>query len=516
MVPPGAQPVARSSCQSGVTTITGLPHLLHVSELEVHTGGAGMDIPLTPGEQPLKLTGNRVWDATLQLVEYLRDLGPHHVADCVIDLGAGTGVAGLACHSLGAAEVVLTDLPSQLPLLQANVEANRVSSGKVWAETLDWRCSAEAERLVAGQLKGAVLWVLAAEVLYPREQQLSLVDAFFDTLLAILTAWAKNTATVFLAYEERSASVTEAWRSRALQHGFLVQEVVSKDRVPLVFELRLPHKARLAAAQGLADRAQSVAIFEAHWELLQPFVEHGLRDVARAHVAGVLDVPSMLVSWHAQRVLQQYHDLSRVFGAIADLRDARLVTAAEGQIHNLQSQLLQLELPTDHRAAHAELGRTKLAMRQLQALLHDLPQGPLPGPALVATIRFKGLEVASLLPTLEEEPVFGADSQDHRTCSATAILDDADLEASLPETVAAVYAAILDEVASLSGTKEDGSKSWQLQAAEDLLALLDDCTPEAAREWLETWRAGPETGTPTPSVRRAALAAPLERQLKSG
>ncbi|CAE8621148.1 unnamed protein product, partial [Polarella glacialis] len=106
------------------------------------------------------------------------------------------------------------------------------------------------------------------------------------------------------------------------------------------------------AAQRFADRAQSVAIFEAHWELLQPFVEHGLRDVARAHVAGVLDIPGMLVSWHAQRVLQQYHDLSRVFGAIADLRDARLVTAAEFQIHNLQSQLLQLELPTDHRAAH--------------------------------------------------------------------------------------------------------------------------------------------------------------------
>ncbi len=36
----------------------------------------------------------------------------------VMDLGSGTGVLGLACSVMGAARVVLTDVPQQLPLLQ--------------------------------------------------------------------------------------------------------------------------------------------------------------------------------------------------------------------------------------------------------------------------------------------------------------------------------------------------------------------------------------------------------------
>ncbi len=69
-----------------------------------------MDIPLVSGELPLKQTGNRVWEATVKLVQHLACLTPV-VADCVVvDLGAGTGIAGLVCHALGAGTVVLTDL----------------------------------------------------------------------------------------------------------------------------------------------------------------------------------------------------------------------------------------------------------------------------------------------------------------------------------------------------------------------------------------------------------------------
>jgi predicted nicotinamide N-methyase len=35
-----------------------------------------------------------------------------------MDLGSGTGLLGLVCSALGAARVVLTDVPQQLPLLR--------------------------------------------------------------------------------------------------------------------------------------------------------------------------------------------------------------------------------------------------------------------------------------------------------------------------------------------------------------------------------------------------------------
>ena len=62
--------------------------------------------------------------------------GRHRPRERVVELGAGAGLAGLACKVLGAARVVLTDLPENLPLLQRNAARNGLDD--VVVAPFDW------------------------------------------------------------------------------------------------------------------------------------------------------------------------------------------------------------------------------------------------------------------------------------------------------------------------------------------------------------------------------------------
>lgn len=56
----------------------------------------------------------------------------------VLELGAGTGITGLACAKLGAAQVVLTDIAQLLPLMRENVRRNcpgLLRDSEAWRET---------------------------------------------------------------------------------------------------------------------------------------------------------------------------------------------------------------------------------------------------------------------------------------------------------------------------------------------------------------------------------------------
>jgi predicted nicotinamide N-methyase len=91
------------------------------------------DAPISvTGDVEPAYTASRVWPASAELAR--------HVADVVrgkrvVELGAGAGLAGLACKVLGAARVVLTDLPENLPLLQRNAARNGLD---VSVAPFDW------------------------------------------------------------------------------------------------------------------------------------------------------------------------------------------------------------------------------------------------------------------------------------------------------------------------------------------------------------------------------------------
>ena len=83
---------------------------------------------------------------------YVRDLDAYEfdpqfefgAEGVVVELGAGTGAAGLALAAAHPqARVVLTDLPEVCPLLQANAQG----FAGVHVRPLSWGCAAHAEAL---------------------------------------------------------------------------------------------------------------------------------------------------------------------------------------------------------------------------------------------------------------------------------------------------------------------------------------------------------------------------------
>jgi len=108
--------------------------------------------------------GNTIWDGCIVLSKYLTNPlvfpSSHWSGKRVVEVGSGTGLVGLACGVLGA-DVTVTDLPSQLPLLQANIDKNHLQE-RVKADVLSWGegCS---------HLRPPVDVVVAAECIYYEE-----------------------------------------------------------------------------------------------------------------------------------------------------------------------------------------------------------------------------------------------------------------------------------------------------------------------------------------------------------
>ncbi len=87
-------------------------------------GANGYVLRIKEVEQASLGTGLNTWDGSVILAKYLETL-PHLVADrTVLELGAGTGVAGIAAGLLGARSVLLTDLEYTLENLGSNVRDN--------------------------------------------------------------------------------------------------------------------------------------------------------------------------------------------------------------------------------------------------------------------------------------------------------------------------------------------------------------------------------------------------------
>ena len=190
-------------------------------------------------------TASTVWDAGIVLAAHLRR-PPSEVGSggrC-LDLGSGTGIVGLAAASSGVfSRVVLTDLPSVVPLLERNVAANlRRCAAAVEVLPLRWD---DEGALRSVSERGPFDLIVGGDLLY-RQQVV-------EPLLGALCALCSRQTTVLLAASlQHSPETIRSFRRAAAAAGFDVQQLLGSEAQHPEFtspEVRLL-RLRLAGGSG--------------------------------------------------------------------------------------------------------------------------------------------------------------------------------------------------------------------------------------------------------------------------
>ncbi|GAQ90561.1 hypothetical protein KFL_006560050 [Klebsormidium nitens] len=203
-------------------------HYAFVSQKSRHLDAevCGRNLRLVQSQMQSTVTGSVVWDSALVLakfLEYAADQGwlDFRAKSCV-ELGAGCGLVGLTVAFLGAARVILTDMPDRLRLLRQNVEDNYVApkGSPASLEVVELLWSTEP---TAALLDPRPDWIVASDVVYD--------DETFADLLTTLKELSTSETTIIIAVELRIDSVIESFLEAALSH-FSISRVADKSLHP--------------------------------------------------------------------------------------------------------------------------------------------------------------------------------------------------------------------------------------------------------------------------------------------
>ena len=195
-------------------------------------------------ETPRHGTGTMIWECGIVLAGYLmHSQGLQLGGRCVIELGSGSGVAGLAAAALGA-QAVLTDLDPVARLLRANVrlnaEAVQHAGGAADVRVLDWSDApppaADDDAALGLGGGGPFAYVLCADLVYqPDGKQLPGLVATLRALLAPPadgTGTGRTGATLLLAHKSRHAPLDEQLLLALRASGIDVREVPRAEHHP--------------------------------------------------------------------------------------------------------------------------------------------------------------------------------------------------------------------------------------------------------------------------------------------
>jgi len=198
-------------------------------------------------------TGRTTWDGAIVLAKYLetaqgsrRDLR----GASVLELGAGTGLAGLSAAALGAA-VLLTDLGYCVPQLESNADGF-TGPGSVRARELDW--AQPAAEVIAEPFD----LVIGADIVWLPHLVRPLVRVFE----MLLEAWKERAAIsgasskqfeVLLAHQTRSTHTDN--ELFALLSGRFRVSVLSQEDMPAGFR---HEKVRLLSVSAMPSIAKDL------------------------------------------------------------------------------------------------------------------------------------------------------------------------------------------------------------------------------------------------------------------
>ena len=166
--------------------------------------------------------GLKTWASSYLLAKRLRTLRdsmPKLAPDVrILELGAGTGLVGLAAAAVFKARVVLTDLPDIVPNLQRNATSNfdvvAAYGGDVEVSILDW---SKPEEFAPTSIPCSFPLILAADPIYSSDHPQLLVQAIGRHLSKC------QGARVVIELPLREAFVDERKDLRDRMHGLVLQ-----------------------------------------------------------------------------------------------------------------------------------------------------------------------------------------------------------------------------------------------------------------------------------------------------
>mmetsp|Transcript_1649 Transcript_1649/g.4750 ORF Transcript_1649/g.4750 Transcript_1649/m.4750 type:complete len:172 (+) Transcript_1649:449-964(+) len=121
---------------------------------------------------------------------------------CVLELGSGTGLAGIAAAMALRVPTVLTDLPEVLPSISRNASLNKDMSSLITVHPLDWHDAAAGSPGKDTFPGGPFGLVIAADCVW--------LERLVAPFVAALRAVATDAGTmVILSYQSRSSRVDD-------------------------------------------------------------------------------------------------------------------------------------------------------------------------------------------------------------------------------------------------------------------------------------------------------------------
>lgn len=185
-----------------------------------------------------------VWSGAIGLLSFLGAAGDRYPLGGanVLELGSGTGVLGIGLAVGLGANVVLSDLPEAMPLLEENAQRN---AGAARAACVRWGGAALPEEVVSHLAAPGDALVVGSDIVYRGD----LFDPLLETLSACLGV--RPGIRCLMATQFRGAQQERFWES-ARRRGFAVREMGS---VAVPEDVEAPPVLGARAPPGAGDDA---------------------------------------------------------------------------------------------------------------------------------------------------------------------------------------------------------------------------------------------------------------------